>query len=113
MRGDDTMENETCRTKQYRYPWLNEEVMARARTDDLLEELIVAVVNAAADFDMFATDKADAGGNDHESSYWYFRDIINRLGIPPQAIIDVIDECCPDDQRDNLTKCEGANAGAE
>jgi hypothetical protein len=92
-------------SKRYRYPYLTEDVAARARTDELLDELIVAVVNAAADFDMFATEKTDAGRNDHESSYWYFRDILNKLGIPPQAIVDVIDECCPNDQHDNLTEC--------
>jgi len=105
------MENKMCHNtgKRYRYPWLTEDVAARARTGDLLEELVVAVVNAAADFDMFATGKADAGGNDHESSYWHCRDILKRLGIPPQAIIDVIDECCPDDKRGNLTECSATN----
>lgn len=90
----------------FEYPYLTEAVMTKARAHDLLEEFIVAVVNAAADFDMFATGKADAGRNDHESSYWYFRDILNRLCIPPQAIADVIDECFPDDTGDNLTECD-------
>ena len=101
------MRNNTYTPQRYCYPWLNEEVAARARTDDLLEELVVAVVNAAADFDLFATGKADAGRNDHESSYWYFRDILNRLGIPPQAIVDVIEECFPNGTGGNLTECNG------
>jgi hypothetical protein len=103
--------DETTRS-EFRYSYLTEDVAARARRNDLLEPLVVAVVNAAADFDMFATGKADAGGNDHESSYWYFRDILNRLGIPPQAITDVIDECFPGDAGGNITECETTNADA-
>lgn len=61
------------------------------------------MVHAAADFDIFVTGKADADRNDHERSYWYFRDILNRLGIPPQAITNVIEECRPGDARSNLT----------
>ena len=109
------MKNRTChggKRYRYRHPWLTEEVATRARTDELFEELIVAVVNAAADFDMFATGKADADGNDHESSYWYFRDILNRLGVPPQAITDVIDECFPGDTGRNLTECGATVAQA-
>lgn len=99
------MENVTDHTnKRYCNPYLTEDVAARAKTDDLLEALVEAIINAAADFDMFATGKVDACGCDHESSYWYFRDILNRLGIPPQAITDAIDECFPDDPQSNLTE---------
>ncbi len=87
------------------YEYLTEAVAAKARTDEMLQELIVAVVHAAADFDMYATGKVDPDNEDHSGSYAYFRNIIDRLGIPTQAILDVIDECLPDDPRANLTKC--------
>ena len=86
------------------YDYFTEAVAAKAREDGLLQELVLAVVHAAADFDMYATSKADPDNQDHGGSYEYFRDLVNRLGIPPQAILDVIDECFPDDDRDNLTE---------
>ena len=86
------------------YDYFTKEVAARARTDELLQDLILAVVYAASDFDMYATGKADPDNQDHGCSYEYFRNLINKLGIPPQAITDVIDECFPDDTRDNLTE---------
>ncbi len=86
------------------YDYFTEEVAAKARTDEMLQELVLAIVHAAADFDMYATGKVDPDNEDHSGAYEYFRDLVNRLGLPPQAIIDVIDECLPDDTRDNLTE---------
>ena len=99
-------------SKRYRYPYLTDKVAARARTDELLQELVQALVYTVADYDTYATGKSVPFGEDHEDSYWYFRGIFNRLGIPSQAILDVIDECCPDDQRGNLTECSATSVNA-
>lgn len=61
---------------------------------------------------MYATGKARPDKDDFVSSYHYFREIIDMLGIPPQAIVDAIDDCFPEDQRDNLTERIDTNASA-
>ena len=94
------------------YTYFTSDVAAKARTDDMLQDLVLAIVHAAADHDMYATNKADPALQDHESSYWYFRELLDRLGIPPQAIIDVIDDCYPDNPAENLTEHVAANSCA-
>lgn len=106
------MENTSCPAKPlFHYRYLTENVAAKARTDALLQELVQAVVYTVADYDMYVTGKFVPSGEDNEDTYWFFRAIADRLGIPPQAIIDVIDECCPNDQRSNLTELATTNAG--
>ncbi len=97
-------------TSRIWYAYFTEKVATKAGTDEMLQDLVMTVVHAAADFDMYATGKVEPDNQDHAESYEYYRDIINRLGIPPQAIIDVIDECCPDDERDNLTERAAVDA---
>lgn len=89
---------------RYWYTYMTDEVAARARTDNVLLELVLAVVWAAADCDMYATGKAKPDTDDYESSYRYFRSIVDKLGIPTQAIVDAIDGCCPDYPGGNLTE---------
>ncbi len=88
----------------WRYAYFTEDVAAKARTDELLQDLILAVVNTAADCDMYSTGKLTSSSEDHADSYHYFREILERLGIPPQAILDVIDECFPAHPGANLTE---------
>lgn len=88
----------------WRYAYFTDDVAARAREGDLLQDIVLALVNIAADCDMLATGKLISSSEDHADSYHYLRDILNRLGIPPQAILDVIDEYRPGDDRENLTE---------
>ena len=94
------------------YLYLTDDVRAKAREGDLLQELVIAVVHTAADYDMYATGKSNPDNDDYQSSYDYFRELVDKLGIPPQAITDAIDECFPDDPRDNLTECCAASISA-
>lgn len=91
-------------SSRYWYGYMTDEVAARARTDEMILDLVLAVVNAAADYDMYATGKATPDNDDYVSSYHYFRDIVEKLGISPQAIIDVIDGCRPDSLGGDLTE---------
>ena len=86
------------------YTYFTDDVAVKARTDDMLQDLVLAIVHAAADYDMYATGKSCPDHEDFCGSYGYFRDLLDRLGIPPQAITDTIDECFPYDTRDNLTE---------
>ena len=101
------MENDTHSARIW-YNYFTKEVAASARTDEMLQCLVLAVVHAAADYDMYATGKSNPDTDDYRSSYGYFRDLVDKLGIPPQAIADTIDECFPDDPRYNLTECATA-----
>ncbi len=88
----------------WHYAYFTEDVAAKARTDELLQDLILAVVHITADCDMHSTGKLTSSSENHSDSYHYFREILDRLGIPPQAILDVIDECFPEHPGTNLTE---------
>lgn len=77
---------------RYHCHYLTEEVATRARMDELLQELIQALVYTVVDYDMYVTGKFVPSDDDHEDTYWYFRGIFDRLGTPLQAVVDVIDE---------------------
>lgn len=86
------------------YTHFTEKVAVRARTDEMLQLLVLAVIHAAADYDMYATGKSKPNNEDYRASYYYFRELVDKLGISPQAITDVIDGCFPDAPHDDLTE---------
>jgi hypothetical protein len=104
MKPERTPDMDTAKKPFWHYAYFTDDVAARARDDELLQELVLAVVNITADYDMSATGKLNLSSEDHADSYHYFRIILEQLGIPPQAILDIIDGCFPDDDRDNLTE---------